>query len=312
MSLLLNLALLLTLFGVLGFAADLAVTHIRSVALALRMKLFTLGILLGIVTTLPEFSVGINATLEKAATLSVGNIMGGIVVVFGLILGTSLMLNRSIETDHNLKSLLPSSLIILSPFIFGIDGKFGTFDGVMMILLYLGLIFYLYRLNRSPLDGGIAMVDKGKAGKSLLIALGCLILVILTSHWIIELTMLLLEKVEISKLLIGILLFSIGTNLPEITITFTSWRRKASDLSLSHLVSSAFTNILVLGILAVLHPIVFTIGPVYYALAFFISLIIILFIIFAHSDKRLSRLEGAVLLFVYVLFVATNIFLAGR
>lgn len=312
MSILLNLALLLVLFGVLGFTADLAVTQIRDVALVLRMKLFTLGILLGIVTTLPEFSVGINATIEQASTLSVGNIMGGIVVVFGLILGTSLMLGRSIETDNNLKSLLPSSLIILSPFIFGLDGKFGTFDGIMMILLYLALIFYLYRLNRSPLVGGMALVDKGKTGKSLLIALGCLIAVILASHWIIQLTMLLLDKVEISKLMIGLLLFSIGTNLPEITITFTSWRRKAADLSLSHLVASAFTNILVLGILAVLNPIVFTIGPVYYSLVFFISLIIILFIIFAHSDRRLSRLEGGVLLFIYVLFIATNIFLAGR
>ncbi len=312
MPILLNLVLLLALFGVLGFTADLAVTHIRSVALALRMRLFTVGIILGIVTTLPEFSVGINATLEQASTLSVGNIMGGIVVVFGLILGTSLMLNRSIETDHNLKSLLPSSLIILSPFIFGLDGKFGTFDGVMMILLYVSLIFYLYHLNRSPLVGGIALIDKKKTGKSLLIALGCLIVVMLASHWIIQLTMLLLEKVAISKLMIGLLLFSIGTNLPEITITFTSWRRKAADLSLSHLVASAFTNILVLGILAILNPITFTIGPVYYALVFFISLIIILFIIFAHSDRRLSRLEGGILLFVYVLFVATNIFLAGR
>ena len=312
MSIVLNLVLLLVLFGVLGFTADLAVKHIRGIALALRMKLFTLGVLLGVVTTLPEFSVGINATLEQAPTLSVGNIMGGIVVVFGLILGTSLMLGRSIETDHNLKSLLPSSLIILSPFIFGIDGKFGTFDGLMMILLYIGLIFYLYRLNRSPLGEGMALVDKGKIGKSLLIALGCLIAVILTSHWIIQVTLVLLETVQISKLLIGILLFSIGTNLPEIMITFTSWRRKASDLSLSHLVASAFTNILVLGILAVLNPIVFTIGPVYYTLAFFISLIIILFIIFAHSDRRLSRFEGGILLFVYVLFIATNIFLAGR
>lgn len=312
MSIVLNLVLLLALFGVLGFTADLAVTRIRSIALALRMRLFTVGILLGVVTTLPEFSVGLNATLEKAATLSVGNIMGGIVVVFGLILGTSLVLGRSIDTEHNLRSLLPSSLIILSPFIFGVDGRFGTFDGIVMILLYLGLIFYLYHLNRSSLGDNVALVDRSKMGQSLLIALGCLIIVMLASHWIIALTMLLLEKIAISKLMIGLLLFSVGTNLPEITITFMSWRRKAVDLSLSHLVASAFTNILVLGVLAVLSPVVFTIGPVYYALAFFISLIIILFIVFSHSDKRLSRLEGGILLFVYVLFVATNIFLAGR
>ena len=94
-------------------------------------------------------------------------------------------------------------------------------------------------------------------------------------------------------------------------ITVTAWRHKTSELSLSYLTSSAFTNILVLGLLAILSPITFTIGPVYYALAFFVTLIIILFIIFSHTKKSLSRLEGMILLMVYILFVAFNLFLAG-
>lgn len=76
MSLILNIVILLVLFAALGLAADLAVKNIRSIALTLRLKLFSLGIILGIMTTLPELSVGINATIEDAAGLSVGNLMG--------------------------------------------------------------------------------------------------------------------------------------------------------------------------------------------------------------------------------------------
>ena len=314
MSIFLNLVLLIALFAVLGMAADLAVKNIRLVALSLRMRMFALGIILGIMTTLPELSVGINATLEDAASLSVGNIMGGVVVLIGLILGSSLMLNRGLKTDDSLSSLVPASLVILSPFLLGVDGQFGLFDGIIMVALYIGLIFYLYRINRAPLDlgGGIAIVDKRRIVKEIFFAIVGIIIVMLASHFIIELTLMLLEKVAVSRLMVGLLLFSIGTNLPEITITLTSWRRKTSDLSLSHLISSSFTNILVLGLLAIMSPITFTIGPVYYALAFFVCLIVTLFLVFSHSDKRLSRLEGMILLIIYILFVATNIYLVSR
>lgn len=311
MSLVFNLALILILFAILGWSADVAVKNIKLIALSLRMKLFALGIILGIMTTLPELSVGINATLEDAGALSVGNIMGGIVVLIGLILGSSLIANKKVATNDILKSLIPTSLVILAPFILGIDGRFDAVDGVIMILLYLVLIFWLYRTNKTkePINL-ISITNRRKAAKEALLSVGGVIVVMLTANWIIDLTMLLLDKVDISKLLIGLILFSIGTNLPEITIAITAWRHKTPDLSLFHLVSSSFTLILVLGLLSILKPITFTIGPVYYALAFFVSLMIILLIIFSHTDKSLSRIEGAILLGVYVFFLATNIYLA--
>jgi cation:H+ antiporter len=311
MSLILNLSLILVLFAVLGWSADLAVKNIRLVALTLRMKLFALGIILGVMTTLPELSVCINAALNDAGSLSVGNIMGGMVVLIGLILGVSLIANKKVATDDINASLIPSSLVILSPFILGIDGRLAIFDGLIMITLYLALIFWLYRnnKNREPLNF-VGLVDRRRATKEVLFAILGVILVMLTSSWIVDLTMVLLDKVLMSKLLIGLILFSIGTNLPEIIIAVTTWRHKNPDLSLFHLVSSAFSSILVLGLLSILKPITFSIGPVYYALAFFVSLIIIVFIIFSHTHKSLSRLEGFILLTIYLLFLATNIYLA--
>ena len=313
MSLILNIATLLVLFAALGLAADLTVKNIRLVALSLKMKMFSLGIILGIMTTLPELSVGINASLEGAGSLSVGNILGGIVVIIGLVLGVSLLLNHKIDTEDNLKSVLPASFVILSPFLLGIDGKFGTFDGIVMVSLYVGLIYYLYRLNRSPLDiGGLVIIESKKIIKEVFFAILGVVAVMLISHWIIQITLVLLNELMVSKLIIGLLIFSIGTNLPEITMTLTSWRRKSSDLSLSHLISSAFTNILVLGLLVILHPITFTVGPIYYALCFFVSLVVILFLIFFKSDKSLSRIEGGILVLVYIVFLAVNLYLAGR
>lgn len=90
---------LLLLFIILGIAADVVVRNIKYIATVLKVRLFAFGIVLGLATSLPELSVGINAMMNEASSLSVGNLLGGIIVIFGLILGTSLIFNRSVETD---------------------------------------------------------------------------------------------------------------------------------------------------------------------------------------------------------------------
>jgi len=312
MTIFLSYLWLAALFVVLGVCADLAVKNIKYIALALRMRIFSLGILLGIITSFPELSVGINATVEGAAALSVGNLIGGVIVVIGLILGASLLFGRQIKTDKSWKSLLPESLLILSPIFLGLDGRFGFVDGAVMIALYFGLLFYLYRLNHLSAGAEVVFLERGKIARAFFLALIAVAGIMLSAHWIVEITVSLLAGFAVSKLLVGILVFSLGTNLPEIIITFASWRRKSMELSLSHLMSSAFANILILGSLAVLKPISFEITPAYYASGIFLALSILAFARFAYSDRRLDRREGAVLLAIYFLFLATNIYLIVR
>ncbi|MFH0891379.1 MAG: hypothetical protein V1867_01210 [Candidatus Falkowbacteria bacterium] len=307
MSILTNSLLLLILFAVLGVAADFAVRNIKYIASVLKMRLFAFGILLGLITTLPELSVGINATIDKAASLSAGNLLGGVIVLFGLVLGTSLFLNRQIDTDDNLKTLIPEMAVIFSPVLFGLDGRFGLLDGLMMIGLYLALLYYLYRANHTIGGSRFGLIDKNKIARAALLSIFGIIFILLASHWIVEISLNLLQYFGISKLLMGVLVFSIGTNLPEITITVTSWRKNISELSLSHLLSSAFTNTLVLGVLASIQTITFTVGPAYWILMFFIILLLMSFLSFYHSGKKMDRREGLMLLLIYVVFLAANL-----
>lgn len=68
------------MFVVLGGSAGLVVRNIKYIASALHIKLFAFGIVLGLITTLPELSVGINATIDGVAALSVGNLLSGLSV----------------------------------------------------------------------------------------------------------------------------------------------------------------------------------------------------------------------------------------
>jgi len=306
MLILIDSLLLLLLFTVLGVAADFTVKNIKYITSVLKIRLFAFGIILGLITTLPELSVGINATIDKAASLSVGNLLGGIMVIFGLILGVSLILNREITTDGNIKTIIPEIAIIFSPILFGLDGNYGLLDGLAMIFLYLGLIFYLYRSNLAFNLPNFNIINKNKIAKAAFISIIGIIAVLLASHWIVKTTLDLLNYINVSKLVVGVLIFAIGTNLPEITITIASWRKKTSELCLSHLLSSAFANVLILGILASIRPIAFTVSPNFWLLAISIAIILLSFLLFYLSGKKMDRREGYILLSIYILFVGLN------
>ena len=308
MSIFFSSLLLFFLFAVLGVSANFVVKNIKYIASILKIKLFAFGILLGLITTLPELFVGLNAMINEAPALSAGNLLSGIIVTLGLILGVSLLFNRQISTDGRWSVLIPEVAVIFSLILFGLDGNYGLWDGLVMIGLYLSLIFYLYRVNHSFGLSHPDVINKNKVARAILFSITGIVFVLLASHWIVKITLDLLSHFEISEFAIGALIFAVGTNLPEITIAITSWRKKASQLSLSHLLSSSFTNVLVLGILAVIHPITFSVDSTFWTLAIFFSITMFLFLIFYHSGRKMDRREGLVLISFYVLFLIINFY----
>ena len=65
-------------------------------------------------------------------------------------------------------------------------------------------------------------------------------------------------------------------------------------------------NVLMLGILAVIKPIGFTAGYSFFILAVFLAIMLVLFVVFYHSDKEMNIKEGLILFGVYVLFLVAN------
>jgi len=308
MLILLDLLTLLLLFIALGWSADFVVKKIKYLGAVLKIRLFAFGILLGFITSLPELSLGINATIDGVTALSVGNLLGGMIVMLGLILGVSLIFNKKVATDGRLTTLIPTITVIFSPILLGLDGEYDLLDGLIMIGLYMGLIFFLYRLNHFKNHTSIEITDRDKVGKSIILAIIGIIGVIIPSHFILETTLNLLNYFQVSQLVIGLIIFSIGTNLPEISIAITSWRKKSSELSLSHLLSSSFSNVLILGVLAFMRPIVFDTNSAFWIVTIFLGVILMLFAYFYCSGKKMDRREGIILFIVYVLFIIINLY----
>ncbi|MBI5465763.1 MAG: hypothetical protein HY974_00550 [Candidatus Kerfeldbacteria bacterium] len=302
------LVLLLLLFYLIGRAADWVIINIKVLGKNLGLKEFWLGLILGLLTTSPELFVGLQATLQNFGALSFGNLMGGVVVLLGLICGLSVVLNRELKVAESFsyQNLFIMGTYLLLPLALGSDGQLSAVDGLLLLILYVVIVWYFIKSNTSihpsvHLEGG---TSNFRAGMEAVIGLAAVVII---AKFILELTLVLTTELNLRPFIVGLLFFSIGTNLPELTLTFRSWQSQARDLSLGNLIGSAFANILVVGFLAFLRPIVFTVGPAYLWLCSFLVALVAAFIWFAYTERRLSWREGLVLIVFYLAFVVVQV-----
>jgi cation:H+ antiporter len=298
---------LVGLFYALGRSADWAVVHLRAIAEKLGIKIYFLGFILGAFTSLPELMVGINATIKNVPSVSLGNLFGGIFVAFGLILGVSLILNRRIHTDGLMSNFIPIMVLMVLPIIFGLDGTLSVFDGAVMVLGYLGLLIYLYKRNQHVELPEFSMFSKKGILRHVFFVVCAVLLVLLFSDLAIRTTLVLIADYHISAFIVGLLVYSIGTNLPEIIITFRSWRKHIKELSVGHLTGSAMANIFIMGILAFLNPLHIAVNTSFFFLALVLAVLLVLVAVFYKTGRTLTRREGIILVCVYVLFVVTQL-----
>lgn len=318
------LFLALVFFVILGRGADLLVGNLRALTDKTKVHPILLGTILGLLTTMPELMVGLNAIRQDAPAVSLGNIWGGIIVILGLILGLAIFLQKEIKTDGHLSVILPSFVFILLSLFLGLKGSFHYYDGLLLLAFYLVLIYFDY------LSGGNYQKDVSAEKAVLSVELSHntwqrlenhwlywrrelsietqwavigLFLVSISSYVLMELTSMVMDIFALPPFLVGVLIFSIGTNLPEITVMFRALKTKSGDLSFGHLIGSAVSNILILAILSFMTPITVTQSWAYYILIVFIFLILSIVSIFYVSGKRFQRWEGGVLIGLYLLFV---------
>lgn len=305
----LSIIVLLILFYLLSKSADIIVLNLRKVGEKLGIKIFILGIILGIMTSLPEMAIGINSITNNISAISFGNIMGGIIVLFSLILAVSSILNRRIHTEKKSWPFLITLIFLFLPLILGFKGQLNYIDGGALMISYILLIYYLYQKNKDNQWIKIELINRKEINRHLFFIIIGIIGLIISSELIIKTTIFILKDYTISPFIIGLLFYSIGTNLPELIIAIRSFRRNIKELSFSNLIGSAIGNVLILGVLSFIKTIEIDVDTSYIFLMIFSLIFFVILYIFYKTDRLLSRREGFVLLFMYFIFIFSQIFI---
>jgi len=308
---------------VLNQSSHLTITNAIKVSDITGLGKTILGfIVIAFSTSIPELSVALISALggEEKSAVSVGNVIGSNIVNVCLIIGLATILvvlqKRSISVKMVpsmateefgslyfglfIASLIPLTLVYLT--------VASRFIGLILVLIF-GLYTYQLSKVRIPLESGESISEEKKRKLHLYVVLTFLGIagVVLSSYFIVESSVAIAEFAGVSKALIGATIIAFGTSLPEFSIDVKAFLKGHSALALGDIVGSCFINItLILGVTLLASP--FSIkNIVFFTDLVIFSLIANLFLWYFLSMERLGWKEGVILLFIYVLFLATTL-----
>lgn len=292
---------------VLGSAARVISTHIGRIGRSCGIGSFTLSfVFLGIATSMPEISVAVFSSLRGTPGLSLGNLLGANVVLLSLLTGLAAVIAGKLDAPafrHD--GILPLFLAVIGlPAVAVLDGRVTRAEGVIMILAHVLFLAYFARFNRGTDRSSSAAC---RPGADVAKALAALAVLLVASYFLVNSALALAQALGLAPIIIGLLMLSVGTNLPELTFVTTQAKERGAAIVLGDLFGSALTNTPTLGLLALLSP--FTIDRPAKALAAAILLFVLLalFGTFMHTGRRLSRREGYALIAFYGLFLLTQL-----
>lgn len=299
---------------VLGKSADIVIKNLIRISSALSWNTFVVSfVILGIATSTPELFVGINSALDSNTQLSLGNIMGATIVLIGLIIGGAAFFAGKVSLNNLLttKEILLMAGVILLPIFMLLDFELSRIDAIVCICTYGGYMSYMYLIHtkhkRNHVKSTIEQIKKSTLQKSLLMFLIGFVGVSISARLAVNNALLIAQNLNLPVLIIGVLIFSVGTNLPEIVLTFKAIKTKDRNIVLGNVLGSATTNTLVISLASIIYPTQVSDPEVFISSAIFLLATVIAFSYFIRSKNDISKEEGAVLLGLYVIFVLVEI-----
>ena len=256
-------------------------------------------------TSAPELSVSVSAALEGRSDIALGNVVGSNIFNIAVILGIAALIQPLQIHLAVIRRDIPV-MIGASALAFGLVLYGGVPRSAGLVLL-LGLGLYLFFTIRSAKGAGAGAGDElidvpPLMSKSWvidgLVLVGGLGVLILGSRLFVDGATVLAKSMGVSDAVIGLTVVAAGTSLPELAASVVAALRRQSDIAIGNVVGSNIFNIFcILGITATVSPIHSSgIGLRDGVAMMFLALILLPF---AMTGRRISRVEGAILVSVY-------------
>jgi cation:H+ antiporter len=259
-------------------------------------------------TSSPELAASLAAALQGSPEIAVGNVIGSnIFNILGILGLTSIIAMIKVQSTFIAREVP----ILLGVTVLGLwllsDGTLGRLEGLLFIVLLLAYIIFLYFASQKDTVLEAEMTEAYPSGQTtwrtylgffvglVFLGLGARVLVMGAVG--------IARGFGVSELIIGLTVVALGTSLPEIAASVIAALKKEPDIALGNVIGSNIFNILcILGITALVSPI----GVSWQAVqrdAWVMLGVTVLFVPFLITGRRLSRLEGSVLVTLYIAYV---------
>ncbi|WP_281977994.1 calcium/sodium antiporter [Pseudorhizobium flavum] len=310
------------LVGGLGFllvGGELLVRGAVRVASQLGVSPLIIGLtLVGFGTSAPELVTSVQAALSNAPGIAFGNIVGSNIANLLLILGASSLVTPIIVQSSALRR--DAVVMVAVAVLFSVLSPLFPMGRLIGLIFVAGLAIYIYAAFRQETatepDHGAAF-DKGLAAQEadpalsptapaggsllmpLLTSLAGLAIVVLGGYLLVNGAVALARSFGISETVIGLTIVAVGTSMPELVTSLVAAVRREADVAFGNIIGSNIYNILGIGgVTALIAP-----SQVPPQIVGFDNVLMVavsaLVIFFAYTGRRLTRLEGGVLVAGY-------------
>lgn len=303
-------------FIVVWLGAGLVVSSVSELAKSWRLPSFIISFfLLGILTSLPEITISAISVFNDDPAIMAGNLLGGVIVMFlGVIPLLGVIGNGvRIPTKFDQKQLVFTLIVVVAPAFLTADQKINRWEAIFLIVLYLSL-FIFFSFKQSFWERVGAHLAKRRTWSfRILIKTGLGVLaLILASNQIVNSTIYFADAMSISPFFVSLIIVSLGTNIPEISIIFRSVISNKKDIALADYLGSASANTLLLGVFTLIYGKTIQLPNHFFQRFAFLAIGLVSFYFFARSKNTLSRGESFVLLLLYFGFIGFElVFLAN-
>ncbi|ELY60422.1 CaCA family Na+/Ca+ antiporter [Natronococcus amylolyticus DSM 10524] len=287
--------------------AELLVAGAGRLALGIGLRAATVGVtVIAFATTAPELFVATIGALDVSTDIGLGAVVGSNIANVGLVLGIAALIRPLSVSETVMKRHVPfmvfAALLLVA---FGANGRIGRLEGAIFLLVLAGFTAYLlYYINADPMpteekpeaSDGVSFRDLALVG-------GGLLALVVGSRWLVAGGTDLLLELGFSELFVGLTVLALGTSLPELAASAVGAVRGETGFAIGNVVGSNIYNVLaVLGIVALITPIEIASSTLRFELPILVGFTVVLVAMMGYG-RRLSRLDGAVLLAGYAGFL---------
>jgi len=284
---------------------DLFVDSAVSISKATGLpEIFIGATVVSVATTLPEFLVSSTAALKGYTTMSIGNGVGSIICNIGLILGIVNIISPS-KVSGGIFKVKGSTMIVYMAIltILSLDKSINRLDSIILLILLFTYVFMdiliLKHKRKNQMAKNIEPIDRRKK-----FIIGCnfflgISFIIIGSNLLVNNGVLIAKYLRVPESVISLTIIALGTSLPELTASITSLAKGYTGLSIGNIIGANILNItMVIGGSASIANL--TILKQNIVLDFPVAfLLMIILIIPTLQIKKVSRLQGGLLLSVY-------------
>lgn len=276
--------------------------------------------IVGFGTSTPELATSVQAALAGSPGIAVGNVVGSNIANILLILGVSAIILPLAVNPASFKrdaiALGGSAALCTAAVLLGV---IGLLTGAVLVACLVGYVWYAYKSESAANDDECRRheaeaEDRPVPPSTGLVILGAMILAglaaaIFGAGWLVDGATVIASTAGVSESVIGLTVVAVGTSLPELIACIVAVLRKHADVALGNIVGSNIYNVLgILGATAIIQPI--AVPAEIAAFDIWVMLgVTALLIVQLRSGWRLSRIEGALLVALYIGYSA---FLAMR